>query len=192
MRDALPSLGVQARIGVNTGEVVAGTSERLGTGDAVNVAARLEQAAPPHEVYVGARTVQLARGAVEVEPVEPLELKGKSQKVEAFRLVSVTGPEAARRMMAAPSSVASANIVTSGKPSTSPCPTERVSCSRCSVSQASESPGWSRSSYAGSTRLLSMAGVLRTARASPTGPWSRRSSNSGRKNACSMNGSRGR
>jgi class 3 adenylate cyclase/tetratricopeptide (TPR) repeat protein len=102
MRDALPSLGVQARIGVNTGEVVAGTGERLVTGDAVNVAARLEQAAPPHEVYVGARTVQLARGAVEVEPVEPLELKGKSQKVEAFRLVSVTGPEAARRMMAAP------------------------------------------------------------------------------------------
>jgi class 3 adenylate cyclase/predicted ATPase len=102
MRDALPSLGVQARIGVNTGEVVAGTGERLVTGDAVNVAARLEQAAPPHEVYVGARTVQLARGAVEVEPVEPLELKGKSQKVDAFRLVSVTGPEAARRMMTAP------------------------------------------------------------------------------------------
>src|SRR5512133_817723 len=41
MRAALPSLGVQARIGVNTGEVVAGTGERLVTGDAVNVAARL-------------------------------------------------------------------------------------------------------------------------------------------------------
>ena len=45
MRDALPELGVQARIGVNTGEVVTGTEERLATGDAVNVAARLEQAA---------------------------------------------------------------------------------------------------------------------------------------------------
>ena len=65
MRDALPSLGVQARIGVNTGEVVFGTSERLVTGDAVNVAARLEQAAPPGEVYVGAQTVQLAGAAVE-------------------------------------------------------------------------------------------------------------------------------
>src|SRR5204863_9494938 len=43
MRDALPELGVEARIGVNTGEVVVGTSERLATGDAVNVAARLEQ-----------------------------------------------------------------------------------------------------------------------------------------------------
>src|SRR5918911_871331 len=47
MRAALPELGIQARIGVNTGEVVTGTEERLATGDAVNVAARLEQAAQP-------------------------------------------------------------------------------------------------------------------------------------------------
>src|SRR5205809_3923650 len=44
MRDALPELGLQARLGVNSGEVVTGTEERLATGDAVNVAARLEQA----------------------------------------------------------------------------------------------------------------------------------------------------
>jgi len=98
MRDALPALGVQARIGVNTGEVVAGTGERLVTGDAVNVAARLEQAAPPGQVYVGAQTVQLARGAIDVEPVEPLQLKGKEQRVEAFRLIAVSGPETTRRM----------------------------------------------------------------------------------------------
>ena len=53
MRDALPGLGVQARIGVNTGEVVTGTEERLATGDAVNVAARLEQAAQPGEILLG-------------------------------------------------------------------------------------------------------------------------------------------
>ena len=41
MRDALPELGLQGRIGVMTGEVVTGTEERLATGDAVNVAARL-------------------------------------------------------------------------------------------------------------------------------------------------------
>src|SRR5213596_1695592 len=81
MRDALPELGVRARIGVNTGEVVAGTGERLVTGDAVNVAARLEQAAPPGEVYVGAQTVQLARGGLQIERVEPLHLKGKLQPV---------------------------------------------------------------------------------------------------------------
>ncbi len=40
MRDALPELGLQGRIGVMTGEVVTGTAERLATGDAVNVAAR--------------------------------------------------------------------------------------------------------------------------------------------------------
>ena len=47
MRDALPALGIEGRIGVTTGEVVTGTEERLATGDAVNVAARLEQAAQP-------------------------------------------------------------------------------------------------------------------------------------------------
>jgi class 3 adenylate cyclase len=47
MREAVPELGVRARVGVMTGEVVTGTDERLATGDAVNVAARLEQAAEP-------------------------------------------------------------------------------------------------------------------------------------------------
>src|SRR5437870_1783524 len=47
MRDSLPELGLRGRIGVMTGEVVTGTQERLATGDAVNVAARLEQAAQP-------------------------------------------------------------------------------------------------------------------------------------------------
>jgi len=45
MRGAVAELGVQVRIGLNTGIVVAGTGERLVTGDAVNVAARLQQAA---------------------------------------------------------------------------------------------------------------------------------------------------
>ncbi len=89
MRDALPELGVQARIGVNTGEVVTGTEERLVTGDAVNVAARLEQAARPGEVLLGAETKRLVEGAVEAESVEPLELKGKREPVPAFRLLRV-------------------------------------------------------------------------------------------------------
>jgi class 3 adenylate cyclase len=62
MRDALPELGVQARIGVDTGEVVTGTEERLATGDAVNVAARLEQAAQPGEVLLGESTLQPFEG----------------------------------------------------------------------------------------------------------------------------------
>src|SRR5688500_5278589 len=83
------------RIGVNTGEVVANddpsADQKLATGDAVNVAARLEQAAPEKQVYIGEVTYRLVRDAVEVEPVEPLELKGKAQRVPAWRLVSARG-----------------------------------------------------------------------------------------------------
>jgi len=89
MRDALPELGLQGRIGVMTGEVVTGTEERLVTGDAVNVAARLEQAAEPGTVLIGQTTLRLVVGAVEVESVEPLALKGKSDPVAAFRLLAV-------------------------------------------------------------------------------------------------------
>ena len=77
MREALPGLGLEGRIGVNTGEVLAGTEERLVTGDAVNVAARLEQAANPGEVLVGVATFALVGGAVDVGEERMLELKGK-------------------------------------------------------------------------------------------------------------------
>src|SRR5439155_14948635 len=89
MRDALPGLGLQGRISVMTGEVVTGTEERLATGDAVNVAARLEQAAQPGEVLIGPPTLVLVRNTVEVEPVEPLVLKGKAEPVPAYRLLRV-------------------------------------------------------------------------------------------------------
>jgi class 3 adenylate cyclase/tetratricopeptide (TPR) repeat protein len=80
------------RTGVNTGEVVAGdpsAGQRLVTGDTVNVAARLEQAAGEREVLLGELTYRLVRDAVEVEQVEPLELKGKAERVPAYRLLSV-------------------------------------------------------------------------------------------------------
>ena len=89
MREALPELGLEGRIGLMTGEVVTGTEERLATGDAVNVAARLEQAAQPGEVLIGQPTFVLVREAVEVEPVEPLVLKGKAEPVPAYRLLRV-------------------------------------------------------------------------------------------------------
>ena len=96
MREALPELGVQARIGVNTGEVVTGTAERLVTGDAVNVAARLEQAAAPGEILIAEETVRLVREAVETEPVEPLVVRGKVEPVSAHRLLSVHEPPGRR------------------------------------------------------------------------------------------------
>ena len=82
---------VTVRTGVNTGPVVTGTEERLATGDAVNLAARLEQAAAPGEIVIGPETWRLVRELVTVEPLEPLELKGKSLPVSAYRLLGVTG-----------------------------------------------------------------------------------------------------
>ncbi|HSV69019.1 MAG TPA: adenylate/guanylate cyclase domain-containing protein [Methylibium sp.] len=83
------------RTGINTGEVVANddpkADQKLATGDAVNLAARLEQAAPENEIYLGEETYRLVRDAVQVEAVEPLELKGKSERIPAWRLVSAEG-----------------------------------------------------------------------------------------------------
>ncbi len=87
MREAFAGLGIEGRIGVSTGEVVTGTDERLATGDALNVAARLQQAAAPGEVLIAEATRLLVGEAVDVEPVEPLVLKGKSERVPAFRLL---------------------------------------------------------------------------------------------------------
>jgi class 3 adenylate cyclase len=95
MREGFSELGVDGRIGVNTGEVVTGTEERLVTGDPVNVAARLQQLAEPGEVLVGASTLELAGEAIEAEAVGPLALRGKAQPVEAHRLIAAH--EALRR-----------------------------------------------------------------------------------------------
>src|SRR5438552_12890324 len=71
---------IAVRTGVNTGEVTVGdpaTGLRLATGDTVNTAARLEQAAPPGGVLIGHSTYQLVRGLASVEATEPLAMKGK-------------------------------------------------------------------------------------------------------------------
>ena len=84
---------IEARIGVNTGEVIAGDPIRghpLVAGDAVNVAQRLETAAPPGEILIGEETYRLSRQAVRVVAMEPLELKGKRDPVVAYRLLEVT------------------------------------------------------------------------------------------------------
>src|SRR3954447_15561606 len=92
MRDLLQTLNaelsrdwrahLEIRTGINTGQVVAtdpSTDQTFVTGDAVNVAARLEQAAEPGEILIGEETRRLVPDAVRVEPVEPLELKGKGE-----------------------------------------------------------------------------------------------------------------
>ena len=115
LRDAVTALGdklegelgvrIEARIGVATGEVVAGdhsSGHAFVTGDVVNVAARLEQAAGPGEVLIGERTLELVGEAVRVELAGPLALKGKSAPVAAWRLLELTGTPAVARALDSP------------------------------------------------------------------------------------------
>ena len=108
MRSILPKLNAESgrgngeelriRIGINTGEVVVSDqgSDRIVTGDAVNVAARLEQAAEAGEIVVGEETYRFVRDAVTADPIGPLELKGKSERVSAHRVRDVVAGAAGR------------------------------------------------------------------------------------------------
>ena len=104
MRAALPRLqetdpvGLEVRIGVNTGEVMAGdpsAGHGFVSGDAVNVAARLEQAASPGQILIGEPTYRLVAAHVEVDPVLALDLKGKEERVRAYSLVGLKTPRRA-------------------------------------------------------------------------------------------------
>jgi class 3 adenylate cyclase len=82
---------LEVRIGINTGEVMAVTDPRPGeamaTGDAVNAAARLQQAAEPGQILVSGRTARTSRG-FRFEDAGTRELRGKETPVEAFVLVA--------------------------------------------------------------------------------------------------------
>jgi class 3 adenylate cyclase/tetratricopeptide (TPR) repeat protein len=85
---------IVVRIGVNTGEVVAGeiaTEQAFLSGDAVNVAARLEQSAAGGEILIGEATRQLVRDAARLVPIGELRLKGKAQSVRTWRLEGLGG-----------------------------------------------------------------------------------------------------
>jgi DNA-binding SARP family transcriptional activator/Flp pilus assembly protein TadD len=84
-------------IGVNSGDVFVGGGagrDTFATGDSVNVAARLEQRAEAWEILLGDRTYRLVEGAVRVEPLELLEVKGRRSPVRAWRLLELTADEA--------------------------------------------------------------------------------------------------
>jgi class 3 adenylate cyclase len=85
-------VSLATRTGVNTGEVLArepSHGQYLVVGDAVNIAARLEQVAEPGEILIGDDTYRLVHDAVTAEEVGPLELRGKTAPVPAWRFVRV-------------------------------------------------------------------------------------------------------
>jgi class 3 adenylate cyclase len=78
------------RIGINTGEIIATSDPQggdfLATGDAVNVAARLQQAASPGEIVVSERTADAAQAAFLFDNARLVEVKGKRQPLRLFPL----------------------------------------------------------------------------------------------------------
>jgi adenylate cyclase len=101
-------LRVAIRVGIQSGEVVAGMRE-VGdirtfsvSGDAVNVAARLQAATEPGTILVGDATVRRVRGSFAFEPVPPLSLKNKAEPVSASRLLSEAAATAGSEVRGAP------------------------------------------------------------------------------------------
>jgi class 3 adenylate cyclase/predicted ATPase len=85
-------VGLGIKLAVNSGEVFAGPGSRRDTfvsGDAINVAARLEEAAAEGEILLGEQTKRLVDPAARTEPLEPLEVKGRVGPVQAWRLVEL-------------------------------------------------------------------------------------------------------
>ena len=131
---------VEARIGVNTGPVIAGdpaAGERFVTGDAVNVAARLEQTARPGDVVIGDLTRRLAGPSVTLEVLPPLTLKGKAEPVPAYRVLDVQNQAVAVRRFELPLVGRDAELATL----------------RSAWAQVMASPSWHR------VRLIGDAGI---------------------------------
>ena len=94
IRHAVEELGLEARIGIEAGELVVEDSDStFATGEAVNLAARLQQVARPGEILIGPTAHRLAAASLVVEDAGPLELKGMGSALRAWRVVdAVDGP----------------------------------------------------------------------------------------------------
>ncbi len=89
IRNAIRELDLEVRVGIEAGEVVVDQADStFATGEAVNLAARLQQAAMPGEILVGPTANRLARGRLVVEDAGPLELKGMGAAMRAWRVIS--------------------------------------------------------------------------------------------------------
>ena len=101
--DEVEQLELQARVGVESGEVVADDSDStFATGEAVTLAARLEQAAEPGQLVIGPAAHRLTLGRVEVEDMGPVELKGLGREIWTWRVTGATGGEPGPQALQAP------------------------------------------------------------------------------------------
>jgi class 3 adenylate cyclase/tetratricopeptide (TPR) repeat protein len=101
--DRVSELGLEVRIGIESGEVVADETEStFATGEAVNLAARLEQQAGPSEIVIGPTAARLVGDLVELEPLEPLELRGWREPIAVSRVVGARAPGRPMRSLSAP------------------------------------------------------------------------------------------
>ncbi|HEY4575772.1 MAG TPA: adenylate/guanylate cyclase domain-containing protein, partial [Thermoanaerobaculia bacterium] len=88
-------LDLKVRMGINTGWVVVGgigdqlRRDYTAIGDTTNLAARLQQLAEPGAILVSEDTSRFLQGAARLEPLGPLQVKGKEAPVQAFRLLSL-------------------------------------------------------------------------------------------------------
>ena len=99
--DAVEELELQARVGVESGEVVVEDSDSsFATGEAVTLAARLEQAAEPGQLLLGPGAHRLTLGRVEVEDLGPIEMKGLAAPVWTWRALGTDGSGGARALQA--------------------------------------------------------------------------------------------
>jgi class 3 adenylate cyclase len=99
--DSVAELGLEARIGVESGEVVVDNVEStFATGEAVNVAARLQQAAPPNGILIGPGAHRLTLGCFQVDDEGPIEARGLAEPVWTWRVLGTTRTEATRKFSA--------------------------------------------------------------------------------------------
>jgi class 3 adenylate cyclase/tetratricopeptide (TPR) repeat protein len=90
--DSIEDLELQARIGIEAGEVVTGAGDStFATGEAVNLAARLQQVADPGKVLIGPAVHRLTLGRIEVDDIGPVEVRGRPEPVWVWEAISADG-----------------------------------------------------------------------------------------------------
>jgi class 3 adenylate cyclase/tetratricopeptide (TPR) repeat protein len=87
IREAVSDLGLQVRIGIESGEVVTEESEStFATGEPVNIAARLQQAAAPGEILIGPAVHRLTQARIICQEREPIDVRGFGRELPVWRL----------------------------------------------------------------------------------------------------------